>query len=31
LNIDWGIDLKTAIVSDKDIELPNFSDCNSGF
>ncbi len=31
LNIDWGIDLKTAIVSDKDIELPNFADCNSGF
>ena len=31
LNIDWGIDLKTAIVSDKDLELPNFSDCNSGF
>lgn len=26
LNIDWGIDLKTAIVSDKDIELPNFAD-----
>ena len=31
LNIDWGIDLKTAIVLDKDIELPNFADCNSGF
>ncbi len=31
LNIDWGIDLTTAIVSDKDLELPNFSDCNSGF
>ena len=31
LNIEWGIDLKTAIVSDKDKDLPNFSDCNSGF
>ncbi len=31
LNIDWGIDLTTAIVSDKDLELPNFADCNSGF
>jgi len=31
LNIDWGIDLKTAIVSKKDLELPNFADCNSGF
>jgi len=31
LNIDWGIDLKTAIVSEKDLELPNFSDCNSRF
>jgi dTDP-4-dehydrorhamnose 3,5-epimerase len=31
LNIDWGIDLTTAIVSDKDLELPNFSDCNSEF
>ena len=31
LNIDWGIDLTSAIVSDKDLELPNFSDCNSGF
>jgi dTDP-4-dehydrorhamnose 3,5-epimerase len=31
LNIDWGIDLTTAIVSDKDMELPNFSDCNSEF
>ena len=31
LNIDWGIDLKTAIISDKDLELPNFSDCNNGF
>jgi dTDP-4-dehydrorhamnose 3,5-epimerase len=31
LNIDWGIDLTSAIVSDKDMELPNFSDCNSEF
>jgi dTDP-4-dehydrorhamnose 3,5-epimerase len=31
LNINWGIDLTTAIVSDKDMELPNFSDCNSEF
>jgi dTDP-4-dehydrorhamnose 3,5-epimerase len=31
LNIDWGIDLTTAIVSNKDLELPNFSDCNSEF
>jgi dTDP-4-dehydrorhamnose 3,5-epimerase len=31
LNINWGIDLTTAIVSDKDMELPNFSDCNSRF
>lgn len=31
LNIDWGIDLNTAIVSEKDLELPNFTDCNSGF
>jgi dTDP-4-dehydrorhamnose 3,5-epimerase len=31
LNIDWGIDLTTTIVSDKDMELPNFSDCNSEF
>jgi dTDP-4-dehydrorhamnose 3,5-epimerase len=31
LNIDWGIDLKTAIVSDKDQILPLFKDCNSEF
>jgi dTDP-4-dehydrorhamnose 3,5-epimerase len=31
LNIDWGIDLKTAIVSEKDQILPLFKDCNSGF
>ena len=31
LNIDWGIDLKTAIVSEKDLELPGIAECNSGF
>lgn len=31
LNIDWGIDLKTAIVSKKDLELPGIAECNSGF
>jgi len=31
LNIDWGIDLKAAIVSEKDQILPLFTDCNSGF
>ena len=31
LNIDWGIDLKTAIISDKDLELPGIAECNSGF
>jgi len=31
LNIDWGIDLKTAIVSEKDLELPGITECNSGF
>ena len=31
LNIDWGMDLATAIVSDKDVILPNFSTCNSQF
>ena len=31
LNIDWGIDLKTAIVSEKDQILPLFKDCNSAF
>lgn len=31
LNIDWGMDLATAIVSDKDMILPNFSTCNSQF
>ena len=31
LNIDWGMDLKEAIVSEKDIVLPNFANCNSQF
>ena len=31
LNIDWGMDLKDAIVSEKDIILPTFSNCNSQF
>lgn len=31
LNIDWGIDLKDAIVSDKDLILPDFASCNSTF
>jgi dTDP-4-dehydrorhamnose 3,5-epimerase len=31
LNIDWGIDLTKAIVSDKDLVLPNFENCNSQF
>jgi dTDP-4-dehydrorhamnose 3,5-epimerase len=31
LNIDWGIDLNAAIVSEKDQILPLFKDCNSGF
>jgi dTDP-4-dehydrorhamnose 3,5-epimerase len=31
LNIDWGMDLSTAIVSDKDLVLPDFENCNSQF
>lgn len=31
LNIDWGMDLKEAIVSEKDLVLPDFANCNSGF
>lgn len=31
LNIDWGMDLKDAIVSDKDLILPDFAGCNSTF
>lgn len=31
LNIDWGMDLASAIVSEKDMILPNFENCNSQF
>ncbi len=31
LNIDWGMDLKDAIVSDKDLVLPGIEGCNSMF
>lgn len=31
LAIDWGMDLKEAIVSDKDVVLPSFEACNSQF
>lgn len=31
LAIDWGMDLKTAIVSDKDHNLPDFIHCNNQF
>jgi dTDP-4-dehydrorhamnose 3,5-epimerase len=31
LNIDWGMDLKDAIVSDKDMVLPGIEGCNSEF
>ena len=31
LNIDWGMDLKDAIVSDKDLVLPGIDGCNSEF
>ena len=31
LNIDWGMDLKEAIVSEKDVVLPDFTHCNSQF
>jgi dTDP-4-dehydrorhamnose 3,5-epimerase len=31
LNINWGIDLKDAIVSDKDKALPALADCIHGF
>lgn len=31
LIIDWGMDLKEAIVSDKDVVLPSFEACNSQF
>ncbi|MEO6176103.1 MAG: dTDP-4-dehydrorhamnose 3,5-epimerase [Flavobacterium circumlabens] len=31
LNIDWGMDLENAIVSDKDQTLPYIENCNSLF
>ena len=31
LNIDWDMDLKDAIVSDKDLVLPGIGECNSQF
>ncbi len=31
LGIDWGMDLKEAIVSDKDLVLPGIEGCNSEF
>lgn len=31
LKIDWGMDLNEAIVSEKDLILPNFENCNSQF
>jgi dTDP-4-dehydrorhamnose 3,5-epimerase len=31
LDIDWGMDLADAIVSEKDLILPNFANCNSQF
>jgi dTDP-4-dehydrorhamnose 3,5-epimerase len=31
LNIKWGMDLKDAIVSEKDLVLPDFENCNSQF
>lgn len=31
LNIDWEIDLKDAVVSEKDSLLPDFKSCNSQF
>jgi dTDP-4-dehydrorhamnose 3,5-epimerase len=31
LRIDWGMDLAKAIVSEKDLILPDFATCNSQF
>lgn len=31
LNINWGMDLELAIVSEKDLVLPDFVNCNSQF
>jgi len=31
LDVDWGMDLADAIVSEKDLVLPDFANCNSAF
>ncbi|SHM94263.1 dTDP-4-dehydrorhamnose 3,5-epimerase [Flavobacterium xinjiangense] len=31
LNIDWGMNIDEAIVSEKDLVLPKFANCNSQF
>jgi dTDP-4-dehydrorhamnose 3,5-epimerase len=31
LHIDWGMDLSSAIVSEKDLILPHFENCDSQF
>ena len=31
LNIDWGIDLNNAIVSEKDMVLPTLANCTHNF
>lgn len=31
LNIDWGIDLKDAVVSEKDLVLPTLANCTHNF
>lgn len=31
LNIDWGVELQSAVVSEKDMALPNLGLCNSQF
>ena len=31
LDIDWGMDLKHALISEKDAILPDFANCNSQF
>jgi len=31
LGIDWGIDLATAIISEKDMNNPSFSEADNNF
>lgn len=31
LNIDWGVEVQSAVVSEKDMALPNLGLCNSQF